>query len=210
ERSAKRFKGRTSRCSRRGRHDVVPRHYVNLAGPAAELVVRQRGECDLIREAVAETLVARALFLTLPGGGESDPAPTIATLLHDPVLARRTPQEVLGAVIALGRTVIARWAQAYPDQDGPHRALAAAEAWAAAPSPDAAELAAKAADLASKQAIAVWPGPLQHAAWAGRTVAWVAMARRYECPADAALFGACQAIGRRQVVAAVASALPEV
>jgi len=163
-----------------------------------------------MREAVAEALVGRALFLTTSGGVEPDPAPTIATLLDDPVLAGLTHQAVVVAVIALGRTVVARWTRAYPEQDGPQLAVAAAEAWAVAPSGDAAELAARAADPAIKQAIAVWRGQQQHAAWAGRTAAWVAMAPKYDWPAVAAVFGACQAIGKRQVVAALASALPDV
>ena len=133
-----------------------------------------------MREAVAETLVERALLLTTPGGGESDSVPTIATLLDDPLLVRLTHQAVLVAVIALGRAVVTSWVEAYPEQDGPLLAAAAAEAWVASPSPDAAELAAKAADPATKQAIAVWRGQFQHAAWAGRTVAWVAMAPKYD------------------------------
>jgi len=163
-----------------------------------------------MREAVAEALVERALLLTMPSGGESDPAPTIAILLDKPILAGLTNQALLVAVIALGRSVLTRWTRAFPEQDGPQLAVAAAEAWAVAPSPDGAQSAANAADLAIRQAIAVWHGPQQHAAWAGRTAAWVAMAPKYDWPAVAALFGACQAIGARQVVAVLASTLPEV
>jgi hypothetical protein len=163
----------------------------------------------LMREALAQTLVGRALFLTTPGSVESVPAPTIATLLDDPVLVRLTHQAVLVAVIAVGRAVVTRWVQAYPERDGPVRAISAAEAWVASPCPDAAELAAKAADSAIEQAIAVWRGPLQNAPWAGRTAAWVAMAPKYDWPAVAALFGACQANGERQVVKVIATALPE-
>ena len=161
-----------------------------------------------MRDEIAKALVARAVVLATPGGGESEAAPTIAMLLDDPILTGLTRQAVLVAVIALGRTVLARWARAYPEQDGPKRAVEAAEAWAVAPSPEAAESAAKAADLAIKQAIAVWQGPRQHAAWAGRTVAWIAMAPKYDWPAVSAFFGACQAIGERQVVAALTSAQP--
>jgi hypothetical protein len=161
----------------------------------------------LMREAVAEALVGRALLLMTPGRGCSDPAPTIATLLDEPALAGLSPRAVLAAVVALGRAVVARWIEAYPDQDGPPLAIAAAEAWAAAPSWEAAERAASSADRAIKQALAVWPGPLRKAAWAGRTAAWVAMAPEYDWPAVAALFGACQAVGREQVVAAIAAAL---
>src|SRR5579884_760311 len=48
----------------------------------------------------------------------------------------------------------------------------------------------------------------QHAAWAGRTAAWVALAPKYDWPAVAALFGACQALGKREVVAALAGIDP--
>jgi hypothetical protein len=157
--------------------------------------------------AIAEALVERALLLCTPGGGEAQPAPTIADLLDVPVLAAVSCQDVLAAVISLGRAVIERWLHAYPDQDGAPRALAAADAWLVAPSLQAAEEAAIAADLAIRQAIAAWPGLLQHAAWAGRTIAWIAMAPKYDWPAVAALFGACQAIGRRQVVALLSASL---
>jgi len=160
-------------------------------------------------EEVAEALVRRALALTTPDGGEADPAPTVALLLDDPALAGLTRHDILVAVVQVGRTVVPQWADAYRDRDGPPAAVAAAEAWAADPSPEAAERAARAADRAIEQALAVWRGALQHAAWAGRTAAWVAMAPRYDWPAVAALFGACQAIGRARVVAAVASALRE-
>jgi hypothetical protein len=67
--------------------------------------------------------------------------------------------------------------------------------WGAGPPPDDADPAALVRQLGRRLA--------------GRTAAWVAMAPKHDWPAVAALFGACQAIGRPRVVAAVAAALPE-
>src|SRR4051794_14302983 len=110
-----------------------------------------------MREAVAEALVARALLLTAPGQGMADPSPRIAALLDDPELSGLTAHDVLLAVVAVGRAVLPRWVERFPQLGGPPGAIAAAEAWAAAPSAEAAEAAVRASELAGQQAIAQWP-----------------------------------------------------
>jgi hypothetical protein len=161
-----------------------------------------------MHEVVAEALVVRALLLTASGGqGSADLTPRIAALLDDSALAGLTAHEVLLAVVAVGRAVLSCWVKRFPQLGGPLEAIAAAEAWAAAPSAEAAESAVRASEPAMQQACAQGPGQLQHATWAGRTAAWVAMAPKLDWPAVAALFGACQAVGRPRVIAAVAETL---
>jgi hypothetical protein len=160
-----------------------------------------------MRAKIAGFLVERALELSAPGH-DVGRQPDIAQLLGAPQVVGLSPADVLSAAIAAGRAVLDEWSRAYPDQTGPPSAIGAAEAWAAAPSPELADAAARAAELAVRQSIAVWRDEPKSAAWAGRTAAWVAAAPKYGWPAVAALFGACQAAGISRVVAAVAESLP--
>jgi hypothetical protein len=160
-----------------------------------------------MREAVAKALVIRALLLTAPGQSIVDPSPRIADLLDDPAVSDLTTHDVLLAVVVVGRAVLPRWVERFPELEGPLGAITAAEAWAAAPSAETAESAVRASEPAIQQAVAQWRSQLRHAAWAGRTAAWVAMAPKLDWPGVAALFSACQAVGRARVVAAVADAL---
>jgi hypothetical protein len=161
-------------------------------------------------EVVAQALIDRALLLmSVQPGSEPEPAPTVAMLLDDFSLVGLRPHAVILAAIAAARAALARWVEGYPDRAGPPLAVIAAESWAVSPSEETAQAAAGAAELAVTQALGVWHGSRQHAAWAGRTAAWAAMAPKYGWPAVAALFGACQALGKRQIVSVVAESLAE-
>lgn len=165
---------------------------------------------------VARYLVERANDLAAAQSrGELAAAPTIDMLLAHPPVAdgidccSRQPAQQVVVLLALaaGRSVIRLWRRAFPDLLGPPEALTAAERWALEPSESAAEVAARAANLAIRQSLSVWGGPNRVAAWAGRTAAWVAMAPKYGWPAVAALNGACEAGGTESVVGALSAYL---
>lgn len=160
---------------------------------------------------IAAALVDRALLLSRPSPSPAlvreDTSPSIALLLADPLLIGLTKLEVLLGVVAVGRAVLPRWLERFPGLEGPAAAIAAAEAWAAAPSTVTAEASLRAAEPAIQQALAQWHGRDKAAVWSGRTAAWVAMAPLLDWPAVAAIAGACLAVGRENVSAALAESV---
>lgn len=156
----------------------------------------------------AEKIVTAAIELSSGSGALLDALlehPDVRALL---VLSRRDAvdqrQLVCELAIRLARFVLWVWRGRYLVQEGPEKAVEAAEAWVQCPCPAHADAAHAAQPLAIQQAGAVWSRPPADVAWAARTAAWAADAPKYGWQAVAAINGACEALSREEVVAAAA------
>jgi hypothetical protein len=119
-------------------------------------------------------------------------------LVNDPSAQR---QLLSSLAVTLARAVLEGWLAHYPDQQGPEKAVLAAEAWAACPCAVHAEAAAAAQPSANQQSQAAWNRRPKEAAWAGRTASWVADAPKHGWQAVSAITGACKATNVDQIVA---------